>query len=158
MTLSSLQTRLSIRLGIVALLVSLGCTGPGGRAGRVAPLRREVLSRDEIMSSSAQHGDLYEAIRSLRPNFLMRDPGVHSNASTSSLPLAVFIGNARQGGPESLRSIAANSIVEARYYDPVAAQNRFGPSASGGALVITLYDPSRQPDAAMGKPPAMRTR
>src|SRR5512146_3217937 len=96
-TLAAPWNRFSIRLVSVALLVSLGCTGPGAQPGHVAPLRREILSRDEIMSSSAQHGDLYDAIRSLRPNFLMRDPGVHSNASTSSLPVAVFIGNARQG-------------------------------------------------------------
>lgn len=108
---------------------------------------RNLLTREEILSSNAWQGDLYQAIRSLRPNFFMTPASVHSNASSASMPLAVYIGRIRQAGVESLRTIAATSVVQVRYLDPTASQNEFGPMASGGALVISLYDPSRIPNA-----------
>lgn len=98
------------------------------------------------MSSNARQGDLYQAIRSLRPNFFMTPSSVHSSGSTASSPLAVYIGRLRQAGVESLRTISATSVELVRYLDPTASQNEFGQMASGGALVITLIDPTKPPD------------
>ena len=130
---------------VIAVLAALGCGPAGAGGGRVSPERRDVLTRDEILSSNAREGDLFQAIRSLRPNFLMLAPSVHSRGSTAASPLAVYIGNVRQAGVQSLRTIPATRVAEVRYLDPTTAQNTLGPMASGGALVITLYDESRPP-------------
>lgn len=110
-----------------------------------------MLTREEILGSNARQGDLFQAIQSLRPQFFMTAPSVHSTGSTASSPLAVYIGKLRQAGIESLHSIAATSVASVRYLDPTASQNEFGPIASGGALVIALVDPSKIPDTASSR-------
>lgn len=129
----------------VAAIGLLGCGAPRPGATHATSARRDLLTRDEILSSTAREGDLLQAIRSLRPNFLMLAPSVHSRGSTASSPLAVYIGNVRQAGVEALRTISAMSVAEVRYLDPTASQNAFGPMASGGALVIIMHDESKHP-------------
>ena len=135
---------LALVIGIVALA---GCVSAGATARPVRSPEHNLLTRDEILGSNAREGDLYQAIQSLRPQFLMTPPSVHSAGSTSSSPLSVYIGKLRQAGVESLRSISAFSVMQVRYLDPTASQNEFGPIASGGALVVTLVDPSKLPEA-----------
>lgn len=101
------------------------------------------------MNSNARQGNLYEAIRSLRPRFLTTPPSVHSSGSTASMPVAVYFGRLRQAGLETLRTISAVSVEQVRYLDPTASQNEFGPMASGGALVVVLRDDSKLPDTTV---------
>jgi hypothetical protein len=132
---------------LAAACVTAGaCAGPKSSAPRPAARERNVLTREEIMSSNAQQGNLYEAIRSLRPQFLLTPPGVHSAGSMSSMPVAVYFGRIRQAGLETLRTIAAVNVEQVTYFDPTASQNEFGPMASGGALVVVLRDPNKLPD------------
>lgn len=103
--------------------------------------QRDLLTREEILSSTAQQGDLLQAIHSLRPNFLAVPRGTYPRSS-----VVVYVNRIRQtGGIESLRSISAIKVAEVRYLEPTAALNEFGPIASGGALVVTLSDPAREP-------------
>jgi hypothetical protein len=37
-------------------------------------------------------------------------------------------------------------VAEVRYLDPTAAQNLYGFVATGGALVVRLYDASKNPE------------
>jgi hypothetical protein len=99
-----------------------------------------LLTREEILSSTAQQGDLLQAIHSLRPNFLS------ARGRAPLTGLVVYVNRIRQtGGLEALQSIAATKVAEVRYLEPTAALNEFGPVAGGGALVVTLFDPSREP-------------
>ncbi|HEY6827983.1 MAG TPA: hypothetical protein VI259_14085 [Gemmatimonadaceae bacterium] len=106
-----------------------------------------MLTRQEIMESTSSTSDLFQAIQSLRPHFFMTHPSAHSAQSAAALPLAVYIGGVRQsGGVEALKSINAGNVAMVRYLDPTAAQNQFGFRATGGALVVTLDDPTKNPD------------
>jgi hypothetical protein len=119
-----------------------------GPSNSPAPQRqRDLLTRDEILSSTAQQGDLLQAIHSLRPNFLAVPRGVYSPSSPTAAPIVVYVNHIRQSGLESLRSISASKVAEVRYLEPTAALNEFGPTAGGGALVVTLYDPAKEPTA-----------
>ena len=140
-----------VRRGLawVWLLTAVACGGPSASAVRPAGFDRDVLTRDEILDSNARQGNLYEAIRSLRPRFIMTDPSVHSTGSMASMPVAVYFGRLRQAGLETLRTIAADNVDQVRYLDPTASQNEFGPMASGGALIVVLRDPSKLPDTAV---------
>jgi hypothetical protein len=39
-------------------------------------------------------------------------------------------------------------VAEVKYLDPTAAQNQFGFGATGGALVVKLYEKPKDPDGA----------
>lgn len=103
--------------------------------------------REEILSSTAQQGDLLQAIQSLRPQFLAAPRGVYRPSSPTAAPIAVYVDRVRQADLASLRSISASKVAEVRYLDPTSALNEFGPTAGGGALLVKLLDPLREPNA-----------
>jgi hypothetical protein len=108
-----------------------------------------VLTREEILASTAYQGDILQAITSLRPNFLA-NPRVSTPGSSSSAPLVVYVERIQQSSIEALRSISADKVAEVRYLEPMASQSQFGSKASGGALVVRLYHPTEPPPAAAG--------
>ena len=138
----ALAWRPIVQLGLFVLAVACASCKSMGPSRPPGPQRqRDLLTRDEILSSTAQQGDLLQAIHSLRPNFLAIPRGTYPRSS-----VVVYVNRIRQtGGLESLRSISAIKVEEVRYLEPTAALNEFGPIASGGALVVTLSDPAREP-------------
>jgi hypothetical protein len=133
-----------VQLGF-ALTCAAACSSLGPPKPASPQWQRDVLTREEILGSTAQQGDLLDAIHSLRPHFLAIPRGTYSRASPAATPLAVYVNRMRQSGAESLRSIAASKVAEVRYLEPTAALNEFGPVASGGALLVTMFDPSKEP-------------
>ena len=89
----------------------------GGRAADPQS-RRDVLLREEILNSNARQGDLLQAIRSLRPQFLAPPRSRTTGRGAASSPITVYIEGVRQSGVEALRNMAASSVVEVRYLDP----------------------------------------
>jgi hypothetical protein len=87
---------------------------------------------------------------SLRPQFLGAPRAARPSGSPTSVPIAVYINGLKQSGADVLRSISATKVAEVRYLEPMASLNQFGPSAAGGALVVTLYDPSKEPPTVTG--------
>ena len=136
-----------MRLGLAAL-VAAGCSSLGPPKAAAPKAERDRLTQEEIANSTALQGDLLDAIHSLRPNFLAIPRGVYSRRSPAAVPLAVYVNRTRQSGVESLRSIAASKVAEVRYLEPTAALNQFGPTASGGALLITMIDPFKEPSGS----------
>lgn len=131
-------------------LVACAGAGSGAKRDHQPQPDHDVLSRDEILASTANTGDVLQAIQSLRPNFLLTHPSAHSKRSAAALPLAVYVGRMRQTGIDALKTINAASVAEVRYLDPTAAQNQFGFVATGGALVVKLYEKPKDPE----RPPA----
>ena len=131
----------------IAVLLAAGCSSLGPPKAPGPQSQRDLITREEILNSTAQQGDLLDAIHSLRPHFLAIPRGVYSRASPAAVPLAVYVNRVRQAGLESLRSIAASKVAEVRYLDPTASLNEFGPTAGGGAILVIMFDPSKEPGA-----------
>jgi len=130
-------------------LLFIGLAACGGAASaKIHPApEHDVLTQQEIMSSTASTASLFQAVQSLRPTFLMIHPSAHSIRSAAAQPLAVYIAGVRQSaGVDALKLINAGNVSVVRYLDPTAAQNQFGFDATGGALLVTLDDPSKRPD------------
>jgi hypothetical protein len=142
----ALAWRPIVRCGVAALaLIAVACKSLGPPGPPQPQRQRDLLTREEILSSTAQQGDLLQAIHSLRPQFLAVPRGVYSRTSPAAAPIAVYVDRIRQSDIGSLRSISASKVAEVRYLDPTAALNEFGPTAGGGALLITLLDRSKEP-------------
>ncbi|HEY8175122.1 MAG TPA: hypothetical protein VIF32_05505 [Gemmatimonadaceae bacterium] len=102
--------------------------------------QRDRITRQEILNSAKRDLDLFEVIRSERPHFLEGPRGARSIGGASGVArLAVFIDGRRESGVDMLKSIAPTTVEEIRYLDPTAAENEYGPTASGGALLIKLF-------------------
>lgn len=129
--------------GICSGLLVLGCATGGARTSTGSARLRDVLTRAEIEQSAQREVDLYQAIRSLRPHFLAPAPGV--GRTSNDVALAVYVDRLRQNGVIALRSITAWRVEEVRYLDPTASQNELGPSASSGAIVVTMRKPQEDP-------------
>jgi hypothetical protein len=127
---------------VVGLMLVAGCGSAGGRQPIGPQPQRNLLTRQEILSSTYRDLDLYQTLRGLRPNFLEPPPAPRSRASTASLPTAVFVDRMRQSGLQALRTLRASDVDEVRYLDPTASQSELGPSAAGGAVVVKLFKPS----------------
>jgi len=138
-------TRSLRRLVMVGVAACAGASSSAKRDHQAQP-EHDVLTREEILASTSNTGDVLQAIQSLRPTFLQTHPSAHSKRSAAALPLAVYVGRIRQTGLDALKSINAANVAEVRYLDPTAAQNQFGFVATGGALVIKLYETPKNPE------------
>jgi hypothetical protein len=151
----ALAWRPIVRFCLSVIVSSSACSSFGPPKAPPPQSQRDILTREEILSSTANQGDLLEAIHSLRPTFLARPRNAVSKSSSAAAPLAVYVDRIRQSGVEALRSIAAGKVAEVRYLDPTASLNQFGPTASGGSLHIKMFDPSTKPPSP---PPVDRFR
>jgi hypothetical protein len=110
------------------------------------PGDRYVLTHDEIVSSAHDGSDLYEAVQSLRPQFLEPPPGVAPGSVSHTG--TVYIDSRRAGGLEALHSLTAGTVEEVRYLGATQSQNEYGPRATLFTLVVRLRRP--RPDTTFG--------
>jgi hypothetical protein len=110
--------------------------------------RRELIKNDEIKESITSDVNIYTAIRRLRPHFL-ESKGVRTLGNGVINPLRVYI--ERNETPfETLESILAWDVEEARYFTPSEAGDRYGDRANGGVILIKLI---KAKDAPKKDPP-----
>jgi hypothetical protein len=115
---------------------------------------RDLITREEILASAQKDGDLFNAIKALRPHMLEMPRGIRSMGGTmGTAPLAVYVDKIRQPGGDVLQQILANTVLEVRYLDPNRSQNEFGITANGGAIVIKKYTGQTVADSLNKKPP-----
>ena len=99
--------------------------------------QRDRITKEEIQQSSQKDQDLYAVIRALRPHFLEGPRGVRTIGGGMQNPVIVVVDRRRET-PDVLLQIMAPQVEEVRYLDPSRAQNQFGVSANGGAIVVKL--------------------
>jgi hypothetical protein len=120
------------RFGI-ALMLSLGCAPPQGSGdSNNARPDRNVITLPEVQA--ARIDNAYELVRTLHPMWL-RKRG--SNSTRYDGDIVVYLNGARLGGPEALRQVETTSITSIRYYDPGAANFRFGSGHQYGAIQVS---------------------
>ena len=69
-------------------------------------------------------------------------------AGSRTLPNATLVyidGVRQQNGLQTLASIPASTVDRVEYLDPIKAENQFGSTASGGAVLVTLTGQRRVP-------------
>lgn len=121
----------------VAGLALLWACGSSSRAAsqraRPAGGSSSLVTADELTRVAAA-GNLYDALRSLRPAWFRVQPSmIRPQAETG---LVVYVDRARLGGLDALREIQLPSVVAVRYYSPAEAQGEFGPQHLHGAIQV----------------------
>ncbi len=129
----------ALRLGSILLALTAACGGNQPGSVRTASRNPDVLTRTELLQSAQASKDLYEAIRSLRPNFISPLSTRTQGAQSRALPKpVVYIDGALSGELEVLHSIMAESVEEVRFRSPSEAAE-LAPNAPGGAIMVTLH-------------------
>jgi len=131
--MSSLRSRVALwsLLALGAALV------PGGVQAQKR--QRDVITRQEILTSAQAEQDLFLAIRSLRPHFLAPPRGVRSMGAAPPAPTVLYVDGNKQGDFATLRMISARDVEEVRYMDPAKAEEEYGIGHSGGAILVKLF-------------------
>lgn len=117
---------------VVLLLLAAACasTTQGPRTSGRRDARQ--LTAEEIRTSSASN--MYDVIRSQRPEWLIKRGQTSINLEGD---IVVYVDNVALGGPESLKSIDAQSVQAARFLNASEAQMRYGVGHMHGAIVVT---------------------
>lgn len=121
-------------LFLIAAAAILGCA-PARESGTEVPRRANALTAEEITAEHANTGTAYDAIARLRPNWLV----ARGVAASGSEYAVVFVEGSQLGDLNSLRTIAAYHVAEARYYDITQAGARFGlRGGTGGVIEVRM--------------------
>lgn len=118
----------------LALLWACGSSSQAAsQRARSAGGSSSLVTADELTRVAAA-GNLYDALRSLRPAWFRVQPSmIRPQAETG---LVVYVDRARLGGLDALREIQLPSVVAVRYYSPAEAQGEFGPQHLHGAIQV----------------------
>jgi hypothetical protein len=116
---------------------------------------RYLITTDELTHSSEIF--LFDAIRRLRPNFLV-PRGQAAYGAPETTVISLYVNGERMDSIDDLRRISCKEVLEVRFYEPQLANTRFaGHNNAGGAIAVTLRpvdDPTLPADTT--SPPASR--
>jgi hypothetical protein len=137
----------TLRICTAAILVTaLACAGgsspsatpsPSGSSSTTAAAPRDpdLITADELASPAVSTGNALDAVRRLRPNFLIvRGMTSMKNASAGGVHVSVD-GGALQT-VDVLSSLRASEVAEIRYLNPSSAAQRFGTNTGSGGVIL----------------------
>ncbi len=119
-----------LALSLALALVLPACASGGGAGAPEAPRPNpNLITAEEIAGAHVQNA--FEAVRQLRPRFLMTHGG-----TTSTHGVQVMVDDVPRGGVSALGSINASDVVEIRYLDPSDATMKYGTGYTGGLIIV----------------------
>ena len=96
---------------VILLAGSIGCASAQTAGGS---MNMQLITQQEIEKTTARNA--YEAVKKLRPNYLLGRGQITINAPQGLTTPNVYLNGQMFGPTESLASIPASSIVEIRLY------------------------------------------
>jgi hypothetical protein len=121
--------RIVLLAGLVTAL-ALSCAPPTtARASRDS----NVITSEELVASQATNA--FDAVRRLRPNFLISRGRTTINGSDTGYP-RVYLDRVLFGDINSLKNLSVNGIREIHYYNGSEASGRFGLDNVSGAIEV----------------------
>ena len=159
-------------LSLFVLVSAWSTLAPGSAEGQKAPKReRDIIAREELVQSSEKFTDLYMAVRSLRPHFLVantrgtrttgvgegpdpnnipgdprgaRQAGTGGSRAADALPI-VYVDGRKSGEPEFLKGLSTKDVAEVRFLNPNKAGMEYGLGHDGGAIVVKMFVSAKAP-------------
>jgi hypothetical protein len=126
-------------------LVAVLAVGLAPRVLHGQTQKRDLLTKEEIMAPAMKDLDLLQIVRLLRPHFLRPPRGVRSMVNGPPAPIQLYVNDNPRAGLDDLKSIKPEEVEEIRYLEPSRAQDQYGITHSGGALLVKLRGPGIRP-------------
>jgi hypothetical protein len=114
---------------VLAVLLA-SCASSGSRSGG---RDRDIITAEEI--ADVQVATAYDIVQTLRPEYL-RTRGLRSMGASQPQGAVVYVDNVRRGGPESLRTLPRESVLEIRYLNGADATTMYGTNHGDGAILV----------------------
>jgi hypothetical protein len=134
---------LNRRSAVFLLAISVSCashqapiddTAP---AAKPAPMKMNLISRDELQDPRYVGGDALSTISRLRPTFLRQRPqSSYQDSGAGKVLVSVDYGPLQ--GTNILASVPTVSLYEVHLLSPEDAMLHFGLNANGGPVVVLL--------------------
>lgn len=143
--------RASVILLAACVLATAGCassspgtedTAPGDlspdvlRAAVPVSGSPEVLTGDEIRGTGA--GNVWEALRRLRPLWLQPRAGAASMLPRQSTSPVVYVAGVPYGAPRTLQSMNVDQVRRVEFVNARDATTRYGTGHAGGVILVDL--------------------
>ena len=122
--------RLTYLLALPVVVFVASCAGAGQPRSVSNPAN--IIAQHQIEEAGSRN--VYELVQRLRPLWLQKRG---TNTIHDDGDIVVYLDNARLGGPETLREIAALNVASVQFLDAGRAQYRFGVGHSHGAILVT---------------------
>jgi hypothetical protein len=132
---------------VFGLSLCLGCAGSGGTSppGGLRPevmsvsapsgSSPNVLTGDQIRETNV--GNLYDALRRLRPQWL-RARGSGSIVSPGSTVPIVYVSGIQRGELRTLQNVGVDQVQRVEFIDGRDATTRFGTGHGGGVIMVDV--------------------
>lgn len=120
-----------------ALLGTALISCSSGRVARPAAIGgRDVITQAEL--DRVTDHSLYDAVQRLRPHFL-KNRSIAAAGKPATSPLMLYVDGRKMDSIEELRRLSPTDVSEVRFYEPQAANTKFGQNNNaGGAVAVTL--------------------
>lgn len=135
----SIRSRWLGTIIVAAALSGGGTVAEGQSEPRRQARDRDVITRAELVESAQKNQDLLKAVKSLRSHFLRPPPGVRSMVGSRVNAIQLYVDGIRQTEVESLILIPTLDAEEVRYLEPGKAQDLYGITHNGGAILVKKY-------------------
>jgi hypothetical protein len=136
----------TVRRDFVLVATVAELTGMTAAAEAPAPVRasRTVISAQQI--TEGHYDNVFAAVEALKPAWL-KAKGATSLSGGGTDKVWVYLDNVRVGDVEALRDIQPRDILAVRYFDPGAAQAKYGSGHPAGAIMVetTGYNKNKSP-------------
>ncbi len=130
--------RVTLSIFLIAFLLVAGACATTSTDG--SRNKSGTITLEEIDEAGLVFINAYEIVRQFRPQWLVKRGTVNINPGGQGGQLVdyvvIYVDNIRQGDPETLRSITAQSVQEIEHFNVAQAQ-RLGPRGHPhGAIVV----------------------
>ena len=132
-----IRTRLCIAAALAFVAACTSNPTPGGDPAPVSTVSRhtDIITAEELADPSIAAVNALDAVRRLRPGFLM-SRGASSMKNTTAGSVHVSIDGAPLLTVDNLSRLRPAQIAEIRYLNAADAAQRYGTSAGSGAVIL----------------------
>jgi len=133
MQAGSIQFRFLVLVGVALTGILAACSS--ATAGGAPRASRDVITREQMDAIDAT--TVLAVIQRLHPEFLRPRGRASLQTESGGLPV-VYVDGIRAGGPEVLRDLPSQDVLEIRYIGAADATTRYGTGHTGGVIEIRI--------------------
>ena len=119
---------------ILSLLLMLTLAACASMQGQAEGTSRDTITRTDITAYVGTYSNAFQLVERLQPQWL-RKRGRASVSTVAEGDIVVYLDDVRVGGPEALREISLEGLVEIRYLNAAKAA-RYGTGHQHGAILL----------------------